>query len=288
MPNGSFEILSECPSGADLFNATGWFSPNDATPDLFNSCADLSSNLSVPTNGFGFQLAQDGFGYAGIVTYSYNGATNNYREYAEIKMSENLKDNTLYHVEFYFNQANRSPLATNNICFGFVNDTTNQYLSSIIIPDSFEENKDVFLDTLNWKKIEGYYIGTGKESYIIIGNFFNDNNTDTLSSGMPATDVYYYIDNVSVVEFALEIENVFTPNNDGINDIAFHIPDLPSFNVTICNRWGEIVNTVSLSKGWDGKTSSGIDVTEGVYFYYLYSDLNNSKISKTGFIQLYR
>jgi gliding motility-associated-like protein len=288
VPNGSFEILSACPVGADIDKAVGWFSPNQATPDLFNGCADLSTNLSVPLNGFGFQYAQEGIGYAGIVPYSYSGTNNNYREYLEIKLLNSLNENALYYISFYMNLANVSPLATNNMGYGFCQDTTGQYLQSVISPIVSNSNSNINNDTVNWIKVEGYHLGTGIEDYFIIGNFHNDAETDTLSTGMPFTDVYYYIDNVSVVETSIGLENIFTPNNDGINDIAFKNSLLKEFKVDILNRWGGVVNSVNLSEGWDGRTMHGEEATEGVYFFVIGLESNKQKFIKTGFIQLIR
>lgn len=287
VPNGSFEVLSTCPVGADIDKAVGWFSPNQATPDLFNSCVDVSQNYSVPVNGFGFQDAQDGIGYAGIVTYSYNGSSNNYREYLEIKLLNSFNENSLYHVSFYMNLANASPLATNNMGFGFCQDTTGQHLQSVISPIIFTNNPTINADTLNWIKVEGYNLGTGMENYLIIGNFHDDVETDTLSTGMPFTDVYYYIDNVSVVEISIGLENIFTPNNDGINDIAFKNSLLKEFKVDILNRWGGVVNKVNLSEGWDGRTMDGKEASEGVYFFVIKLE-SKEEIIKTGFIHLIR
>ncbi|MNL13683.1 hypothetical protein D3C87_1345960 [compost metagenome] len=63
------------------------------------------------------------------------------------------------------------------------------------------------------------------------------------------------------------IPNVFTPNNDGLND-TFEIPGLQMYEtneLTIVNRWG---GTVYDKKGykndWDGS-----NLNEGTYYYLL-------------------
>ena len=65
--------------------------------------------------------------------------------------------------------------------------------------------------------------------------------------------------------------NVFTPNNDGVNDILLpissrHIREL-EFNVY--NRWGTIVfQTDNPQIEWDGKDMNSNEVvSDGVYFY---------------------
>lgn len=68
----------------------------------------------------------------------------------------------------------------------------------------------------------------------------------------------------------VELPNIFTPNNDGINDFfqptSFSVIDL--FEITIFNRWGNVVYSSENSlAGWDGTTANGEKAIEGVYFY---------------------
>ncbi|MDX5404184.1 MAG: PKD domain-containing protein [Bacteroidota bacterium] len=68
--------------------------------------------------------------------------------------------------------------------------------------------------------------------------------------------------------------NVFTPNNDGVNDhFTFLEPELASrfgnFTVRIFNRWGvQVFETTTFAVPWDGKFD-GRDIAEGVYFWIL-------------------
>jgi gliding motility-associated-like protein len=66
-----------------------------------------------------------------------------------------------------------------------------------------------------------------------------------------------------------DINNVFTPNNDGLND-EYHFGDemLVELRVAIYNRWGQQVYAFNDVKGsWDGKSFNGELVPEGVYFF---------------------
>jgi gliding motility-associated-like protein len=69
----------------------------------------------------------------------------------------------------------------------------------------------------------------------------------------------------------LEIPNVFTPNNDGINDLFFiHATNLTDIEMYISDRWGHKVFEVVSKTGniaWNGKNQSGVECAEGVYFY---------------------
>jgi gliding motility-associated-like protein len=77
------------------------------------------------------------------------------------------------------------------------------------------------------------------------------------------------------VEFIIEVQgmpdvyNVFTPNQDGINDeFSFSEYAMELVDVQIFNRWGQLVYTwVGSDKSWKGIGIDGKDLPEGVYFY---------------------
>lgn len=99
--------------------------------------------------------------------------------------------------------------------------------------------------------------------------------TITDSLGCTATDnIRVFIDRTRHVY----IPNIFSPNNDGSNDILFvsggaDIESIRSFS--IFNRWGELVfeendfppNTPS--SGWDGKTRNGQLLNPAVFVYMI-------------------
>ncbi|MEO7081530.1 MAG: PKD domain-containing protein, partial [Flavobacteriales bacterium] len=69
----------------------------------------------------------------------------------------------------------------------------------------------------------------------------------------------------------LVVPNIFTPNNDGRNDV-FRINggDLTSLEVQIFNRWGQQVALLQrVNQVWDGRSPAGEVLTEGTYFYTL-------------------
>lgn len=71
--------------------------------------------------------------------------------------------------------------------------------------------------------------------------------------------------------FDIDVPNVFTPNNDGINDL-FKI-SLPGkmyecATISIFNKWGEIQYFNDDSNlNWDGTNNSGVSSPVGTYFY---------------------
>lgn len=89
----------------------------------------------------------------------------------------------------------------------------------------------------------------------------------------------------------VELPNIFSPNNDGLNDVFTPISfsGISSAEIIILNRWGNMVyQSKNLLSGWDGK-SGGIDCLEGVYFWKLtYSDIDHNNFSQNGFLNLTR
>lgn len=67
------------------------------------------------------------------------------------------------------------------------------------------------------------------------------------------------------------IPNVFTPNNDGVND--YFIPNNINsgcYTITILNRWGNVIYQGAKTHSfWDGASQNGERVSEGVYFYII-------------------
>jgi gliding motility-associated-like protein len=70
------------------------------------------------------------------------------------------------------------------------------------------------------------------------------------------------------IPYHLFIPNVFTPDNDGVND-SFEIQynGIEDLNVFIYNRWGEVVfSTNTLEKMWNGSNAS-----TGTYYYNVHA-----------------
>lgn len=97
------------------------------------------------------------------------------------------------------------------------------------------------------------------------------------------------------------IPNVFTPNNDSINDV-WRINIGKGNTLTqlyIYNRWGNSIHSYSSNSSlsgrlggasfWDGRTTSGEETPSGVYFFVLqYTDGNGDEHKKNGYVTLIR
>lgn len=304
VPNPGFDDYTQCPSNLDqVVLAYPWIKPTSFSSDYFNICS--STNIANPlANCFGFQNPLSGSGFMGL--YAIISVGSNYREYIQVKLLEALLPNIEYCVEFYVSLSDSSDYAVNNLgClftnFPITNPTIPPYL--IYIPPQIVNNGNFnsLISKEEWIKIEGSFVALGGEEYLTIGNFLSDSESDTVflggsnfsNCGYGAS--YYYIDDVSVklchyLSPDIQIPNVFSPNNDGVNDTFFiHHSNISKYKMNIFNRWGLNVKILTENDSiWDG-LYNGIPVSEGVYFYtIIYNDLLGETFVNSGTIQLVR
>lgn len=89
------------------------------------------------------------------------------------------------------------------------------------------------------------------------------------------------------------LPNVFSPNDDGINDVFRVETGLPweeEFEVLVFDRWGvQQYSSRNWDFEWDGRTESGEPANEGVYYYTITAfDCNGQRINKVGWVTLVR
>lgn len=117
-------------------------------------------------------------------------------------------------------------------------------------------------------------------------------------SGLECVDTM--VISVDVVE-GLIVPNVFTPNNDGWNDVFdVRTSAVGNFNLEIFNRWGNrVYENASPLISWDGTTQAGVEAPAGTYFYVITkaemesgnainNELDNFNFKETGWLQLLR
>jgi gliding motility-associated-like protein len=84
--------------------------------------------------------------------------------------------------------------------------------------------------------------------------------------------------------------NVFSPNNDGVNDL-FDIgnPVFDLFEIRIYDRWGmEVFYTNNPAFKWDGKYNNK-ECPDGVFYWIVhYMDCTGTEAEKTGFVHVVR
>lgn len=88
-------------------------------------------------------------------------------------------------------------------------------------------------------------------------------STGCIDTACAAIDIY--LNSVFI------IPNVFTPNDDNINDIfTVQGVGLIELNAEIYNRWGEKqFEWHTVSGGWNGHSASGVKASDGTYFFII-------------------
>jgi hypothetical protein len=220
VPNPSFETNSQCPDAqSQIPRATPWAGPVINSTDYFNVCA-TNTALKVPLASAYFQPARTGDAYIGL--YMLEASYMNSREYAQVQLLSSLQSGKCYYVEFY--------ISLQNVCRYGVNNAA-AYLSSSalsttgtdpllnVTPQITNYKNPIVTDTLNWVRVSGIYKAQGGENYITIGNFKDDDNTDTLFVNQSMfNSAYYYIDDVSVIEINGGFEPATTYRDTTINE----------------------------------------------------------------------
>ncbi len=217
--NGGFETYSRCPYEWDQIKfATGWTAidtidhpPTDSfgtpcAPDYLNTCAINNQYTGVPTTGYYYHYPRTGNGMAQTMMYNISTTFPYQRDYLQGKLRAALISGRQYCVTFFVFLEQGSGYAVNHLGAYFDNgqiDTTQNcgLPQTTHIPQV--QTLSIVKDTVNWTKIEGSFTATSNESYITIGNFYDNAHvlTSVLNpSGLAQVTAYYLVDDVSVVE----------------------------------------------------------------------------------------
>lgn len=212
VPNPSFEDTTACPANMDgVSNLAYWFSAR-YSPDYFNVCAEEEAPyVSVPNNVCGYQIPLEGKAYTGLSTHcSGCPGIANYREILEVSLLQPLIVGLKYYVSTYISCAEAADKKTycfaNNFGFKFTNIQYSSIESAINGSpiDNFSHIRSITIitDTSDWVWVGGEFVADSAYQYLMLGNFYDDANTDTMCFRLPNSTVnmqaYYYIDNVCV------------------------------------------------------------------------------------------
>jgi gliding motility-associated-like protein len=108
----------------------------------------------------------------------------------------------------------------------------------------------------------------------------------TVTDELGCTSTFSKLVTVGPVETPLEMNNAFSPNGDGINDlwVIENLELYPDNQLVIINRWGNEVLTVNGYKNnWDGS-----QLNEGTYFYILKVNMCDEDKTFDGYITILR
>ena len=271
VPNAGFEIHDTCPTAQDQAQySTGWtkYSGSITTPDYYNACS-TSDLAGVPQSGALYQPDLRPCGaYMGLITYALPNLPE-YREQVGIQLSQPLVIGQRYYLSFQtvlggIKMGTDYPdHPSNNI--GMRLSTVPFNPSSPTPIDNFAHLRSVSIitDSVNWTRISGSIIADSTYSYVMLGNFFDDSNTDTLLYNCATCYnefCYYLVDNicvstdstfcnggidfvscnVSLTELANDKVSIFpNPSTDDLIKIIFQ--DIEIEEISLTDVFGKII-----------------------------------------------
>ena len=246
--NGGFESFDNCPTGFTQWNGNrdllpNWNYPTKGTPDYFNICS--TGTTSVPSNFAGYMSAKEGNGYVGIMLKSKKPE---YREYLQTKISQPLIKGEKYCLSFYYALAERSSFTIDSFGVTFRQSAERRAhdISLGGTPQFSVSSGNAVKCRASWTSFCHEFVATGKEQYLLIGNFTNDKNTNVISVDVSDTQssnikqyAYFYIDEVKLVNLAGC--NWCTCNETNRININFQINEPSAFDLAD----GEVTTEIS-------------------------------------------
>lgn len=151
-----------------------------------------------------YQMSRTGNYVAGL-NYYFPTANINWRSYIQTKLLTKLTVNKSYCVTGYFNLMNNSQFAIDELSFYF-DDGSIQSQGYGQVASASPQVKSLlglyYMDTMVWKKVQGTFLASGKESHITLGNHKPQSGL-TFTLCYPFSSVQgagYYVDDISVIE----------------------------------------------------------------------------------------
>lgn len=124
-----------------------------------------------------------------------------------------------------------------------------------------EDSTYVFNEDNSMGTIAGCFAVTALDSLLEGPGGIMRQNESEFSNPVCADNCPYYF-----------LPNVFSPNGDNVNEKFYSYPwkFIESVDFVVYNRWGiEVFRTENPDINWDGKSSTGEPLADGVYFYSL-------------------
>jgi len=201
VPNPSFEELRQKMPDVYLepFMAyrklmKNWNSPTETTPDLV-----------FFINSDDYETARTGDQMIGILTHNpISKKSETWREYVQVRLNLELEMGEEYLVEFWVMRHPQANIASNNIgmLLSRIPFSTQDVQPITHLDLAVNETEVINPGKPTWQKISTVYTAKGDERFLLIGNFFDNENTtfkNVKNTAEPAwKNPYYLLDDVSV------------------------------------------------------------------------------------------
>jgi len=301
---GTYSLFVEDDNGCDEDTTITLNEPDLILPNVSNMLYDYNSDgIGTEVSCFGlfdgWALSTPSGGYSGTQGYIYNWVNSNGQSISSESLAENLPALLSYTVSVSdmngCSQNESTIVFTQPLSFD-ANVTTTNYAGATHAPFSVNFNDNTISAdpyNFNWFWQDGsttFPAGTISMNHEFLEENIGLNEVYVVLTNETTgcmDSVFFNID----VQGIPEIDNVFSPNSDGINDIfSFEEFGMNTVSVEIYNRWGQVVYLWDgADKNWSGVDISGENVAEGVYFYAIVAEgTDGHYYDKKGSITLLR
>ncbi len=218
IPNGGFEEFIYKPmkwntSGTDFTETLKyWSSPTQASPDAYGPGIEVPSFWRK--HGFGFITPVQGKSFVGNTLYGCVEGKPHCREYVQVRMAEPLVPGQQYELSFWTSPLPKG-LRINNIGIAFSYDSLQIKLDTKLdLTPVGNIKKVVMTKPGRWVQAKLLFQAKAREEFLVIGNFYTDNQTKIKKDPMytKLKYAYYYFDDIRLKKIPPIIEYVDTSN----------------------------------------------------------------------------
>ncbi len=203
VPNPGFEELRRQLPEYDIDGSIAfrnsidkWMSPTNATPDLNFFINGTYGLTDTPRTGKAM---------VGILTHNPESKRSDaYREYIQIKLEKPLVEGEEYYVEFWARHSTSSKMTSNNLGVELSPaPTLNKDWRPLTEMSPIVNAEEIINpEEPEWVKISGKFTAANRERFLLIGNFFDNDNTTFGVAPNPEenkfNNSYYLIDDVGL------------------------------------------------------------------------------------------
>jgi len=203
VPNPGFENLRRKLPQYDIDGSVAfrnsidkWMSPTNATPDLNFFINGTYGLVDIPRTGKAM---------VGILTHNPESKrSDTYREYIQVKLEKPLIKGEEYYVEFWARHSSSSKMTSNNLGVELSPAPTlnKDWYPLTEMPPIVNAEDIINPEEAEWVKISGKFTAANRERFLLIGNFFDNDNTIFGVAPDPEVNkfnnAYYLIDDVGL------------------------------------------------------------------------------------------
>jgi gliding motility-associated-like protein len=234
--------------------------------------------------------------YTGVPSYEWSGPGANSSNTIDASVWQNLSAGW-YYLDVVINGCSQNDSIMVDVTTPPVVDVNvTPQTGSMPLSVAFTDNSSGG-NTYSWNFGDGSptVISANPDEYNHVYEIFGEYTVEYILEQENCSDTVYFDINVLLpppyLPMLVQEPNIFSPNGDKINDVfQFNLINVAKLEMTILNRWGDIVYTSDevAKSAWDGK-SNGQDVKEGTYFYkYTATSYQEEVVEGHGFVQVVR